>query len=365
MQDGNIVLRQRRSGIIQDSLQFGFGDIIRIVGVKLRRRCHTQHRAGVHVHHNGAGTVLHIIVINRVGKLGFQHGLDGIVNGQVQVIAVDSRMGIAFLVSQFIAPCVLAADAAPRCTDQFLIIRFFQAVHAVAAVITKAQDRGKVHSVRVFPRGGGFLVHGKHRFVLGIRIPLRLAVGNAFGVGIVNNGLRRYHINALGNHAVLAVRFAQLLLNFFRADAPVQQFADFLAGFRHIILVALGRVGNNVPHHTAFGQQFAVSGINRAARGGDLGIGKLLFRRLNTVLLSIPDLQGIQLINQNAAPRSDKADHQQQNHDASVQRKRMILPRLRAAAVVMTRGLILVVGLLWHRFIPLQKRLFARIRARP
>ena len=50
-------------------------------------------------------------------------------------------------------------------------------------------------------------------------------------------------------------------------------------------------------------QQFAVSGINRAARGGDLGIGKLLFRRLNTVLLSIPDLQGIQLINQNAAPR--------------------------------------------------------------
>ena len=177
--------------------------------------------------------------------------------------------------------------------------------------------------------------------------------------------MRRYHINALGNHAVLAVRFAQLLLNFFRADAPVQQFADFLAGFRHIILVALGRVGNNVPHHTAFGQQFAVSGINRAARGGDLGIGKLLFRRLNTVLLSIPDLQGIQLINQNAAPRSDKADHQQQNHDASVQRKRMILPRLRAAAVVMTRGLILVVGLLWHRFIPLQKRLFARIRARP
>ena len=163
----------------------------------------------------------------------------------------------------------------------------------------------------------------------------------------------------------LAVRFAQLLLNFFRADAPVQQFADFLAGFRHIILVALGRVGNNVPHHTAFGQQFAVSGINRAARGGDLGIGKLLFRRLNTVLLSIPDLQGIQLINQNAAPRSDKADHQQQNHDASVQRKRMILSRLRAAAVVMTRGLILVVGLLWHRFIPLQKRLFARIRARP
>lgn len=53
-------------------------------------------------------------------------------------------------------------------------------------------------------------------------------------------------------------------------------------------------------HHTAFGQQFAVSGINRAARGGDLGIGKPLFRRsLNTVLLSIPDLQGIQLINQN------------------------------------------------------------------
>ena len=33
--------------------------------------------------------------------------------------------------------------------------------------------------------------------------------------------------------------------------------------------------------------------------------------------------------------------------------------------VVMTRGLILVVGLLWHRLIPLQKRLFARIRARP
>ena len=83
-------------------------------------------------------------------------------------------------------------------------------------------------------------------------------------------------------------------------------------------------------HTTLLGQQFAVSGINRAARGGDLGIGKLLFRRLNTVLLSIPDLQGIQLINQNAAPRSDKADHQQQNHDASVQRKRMILPRLRA-----------------------------------
>ena len=71
-------------------------------------------------------------------------------------------------------------------------------------------------------------------------------------------------------------------------------------GFRGVVIIGLGRVSDDVPHGVAFGQQLAVGAVNVAAGGGQLGVLELLGHGLGAVVFGVAQLQGVQLVDEDA-----------------------------------------------------------------
>ena len=346
LQGGDLLRREGAARVVQNGLEFGFRDGIGIIGVELGLGGHAINGAGLDIHHNGAAAVLDIVILNGLGQLGFQNALDIIVDGQVKIGAVDGIMGVGFLVGQLIAPGVLAADGAARRAGKLFVIGFFQPVYSAAVAAAEAQNRREEGTAGVFPGGGGLLVHGKDLLLFGVFIAFGQTVGHPLGVGIVNHGLGGHHIHAGGNDTVLLVGAAELCLNLFRSGGAAQQLTDFLTGLLHIVLIALGRVGDDVPHHRGLGQQFAGGGIDGTACGGNPLIGKLLFGGLNPVLLRVAKLQHIELVNEQAKTEDDENRHNDQRAQTQRQVSHMALLGFAAGRV----------GFLGHGSVPSVKR---------
>ena len=89
-------------------------------------------------------------------------------------------------------------------------------------------------------------------------------------------------------------------------------------GFRGAVLLGLGRVSDDVPHGVAFGQQLAVGTVNVAAGGGQLGVLELLGHGLGAVVFGIAQLQGVQLVDEQAKCPQRERRHRNDGADTDV-----------------------------------------------
>ena len=89
-------------------------------------------------------------------------------------------------------------------------------------------------------------------------------------------------------------------------------------GFRGAVLLGLGRVSDDVPHGVAFGQQLAVGTVNVAAGGGQLGVLELLGHGLGAVVFGVAQLQGVQLVDEDAEAGQHKKRNGNHRADTDV-----------------------------------------------
>ena len=236
----------------QDLVHLGVGDRLGIVGVKLFKGRHRQDRAGLDVHDNGAAAAMDRKGAHRLGQVFLDDGLYVLVDGQVQVAAVDGFMHVGLTAGQRVAVGVRFGHAAARRTGQRLIVIFFQAVGTRAVLIAEAQHRGKERPVGI--SAGGCLFAGQVEdagrlagFCLAVLLVLfvllflglqarvhRSAVLEAVAVCISQDGIRHGLLDTLFHHTVLVrltgilVGRCQRIVHSIRRGAVVQQLGNVL-----------------------------------------------------------------------------------------------------------------------------------------
>ena len=303
-----------QQAVFQNVAQLGVVDGVRFVGVKLLHGGHGQNRAGFHIHHDGTAAVLDIKVLHRFGKVLFHHGLNVLVNGQVQAAAVDGLVNFRIRPGQHLAAHVGLGNGAARRARQHLIVGFFQAVKAVSVRVAEAQHRGQKRPVGVGACGG--LLGGKVQNALA-GLPFR--GGQTVAAGPFQNGVRHRFFHALGKHLVLVQLVLGIAVGHFGVQAVgggavIQNGGNLLAGVLQLgigdaRLAGLGGVRDDVPHRVAFCQQLAGGGIDGAAGGGQRLVADLLLHRLGAVNVGVPQLEGVQLVNQQPAAENQEHRH--------------------------------------------------------
>ena len=331
---------------------FGVGDFIRIVGVKLLDGRHSQNRAGLDVHDDSAAAAMHREGVHCLCQVFFNDGLHIFVDGQEQVVAVDSLVHVGLPGGQGVSVDIRLGHTAARRACQGFIVVFFQAVSALAIAVAEAQHRGEELAVGVAAGRGLFGRKVQNAFagrgaVLGIHAVL---------IGIVQDGVHHRLIHALGEHTVLirlaaAVFSGQNLIDGIRSGVPAQQCSNVFRrraqlALRRAALGDRGRVCNDIPYRAALGKQLAVDAVNRAAQRGQRRILQLLGHGLGAVEFGITQLQGVELINQQTECADDKERHAEE---------RAGFHRCVGAGAV----LFWLVVWLWHKAFLISKSLFA------
>ena len=337
---------------IQNGRHLGVRDLVGVVGVKLLDGRHGQNRAGLDVHDDGTAAAMHREGVHCLGQIFFDDGLHIFVDGQEQVVAVDSLVHIGLPCGQGVAVDIRLGHTAARRACQGFIVVFFQAVSALAIAVAEAQHRGEELAVGVAAGRGLFGRKVQNAFagrgaVLGVHAVL---------IGIVQDGIRHRLIHALGEHTVLirlaaAVFSGQNLIDGIRSGVPAQQCGNVFRrraqlAFRRAALGDRGRVCNDIPYRAALGKQLAVDAVNRAAQRGQRRILQLLGHGLGAVEFGITQLQGVELINQQTECADDKECHAEE---------RAGFHRCVGAGAV----LFWLVVWLWHKAFLISKSLFA------
>ena len=314
--------------LVQDGLHLVIVDGHGVVGVELLQRGHGQDRAGLDVHHDSAAAAVDGEGIHGFGQIFFHDGLHIFVQRQVQVVAVDGVVDVGLGVGQNFAVDVGLSDAAARRTGQIFLVGFLQAVSAdelaIFIVVAEADDRRRKRTVGV-AAGGGLLGGEDGDAVAGLPFLFRRG---AVGFGVFDDGVGHRFFHVLGHHTVLVqlailVAGGQFGVDVIGGSAVVQQLGDMLGagadlGFRGAVLLGLGRVSDDVPHGVAFGQQLAVGTVNVAAGGGQLGVLELLGHGLGAVVFGIAQLQGVQLVDEQAKCPQRERRHRNDGADADV-----------------------------------------------
>ena len=112
----------------QDLVHLGVGDRLGVVGVKLLKGRHRQDRACLDVHDNGASAAMDRKGAHRFGQVLLDDGLYVLVDGQVQVAAVNGFMHVGLTAGQRFTVGIRFGHAAARRTGQRLVVIFFQSV---------------------------------------------------------------------------------------------------------------------------------------------------------------------------------------------------------------------------------------------
>ena len=259
---------------------------------------------------------MHVEGIHGFGQIFLDDGLHVFVKRQVQVIAVDRLVDIGLSVGKDLAVYVGLGDAAPRRTGQHVFIGTLQPVStyrlAVFIVVAEADDRRRKRTVGV--AAGSGLLGAQHSDAIA---GLALFFGSgAVGFGVFDDGISHRFFDVLRHHAVLVqlprlVAGGQPGVDIIRRGAVAQQFRDMLGGgadlrFGRAVFLGLRGVGDDVPHGVAFCQQLAVGAVDVAARGGQLRILQLLGHGLGAVGLGVAQLQGVQLVDEQAKASQQK-----------------------------------------------------------
>ena len=233
----------------QDLVHLGVGDRLGVVGVKLLKGRHRQDRACLDVHDNGASAAMDRKGAHRLGQVLLDNGLYVIVDGQVQVAAVDGFMHVGLTAGQRVTVGVRFGHAAARRTGQRLVVIFFQSVGTRAVLVAEAQHRGQELPIGV--SAGGCLFAGQVEdtgclagFGLAVLLVLlflglqarvhRSAVLEAVAVCIGQDSIRHGLFDALFHHTVLVrltgilVGRRQRLVHRIRRCAVVQQLGNVL-----------------------------------------------------------------------------------------------------------------------------------------
>ena len=237
----------------------------------------------------------------------------------MQAAAVDGLVNFGVCPGQHLAAHVGLGNGAARRARQHLIVGFFQTVKAVSVRVAEAQHRGQERPVRV-GAGGGLLGGKVQDFLAGI--PFR--GGQAVAARPFQNSVRHRLFHALCEHLVLVQFIFGIAVGHFGIQAVgggavVQNGGDLFAGILQLgigdaRLAGLGGVRNDVPHRVALCQQLAGGGIDGAAGGGQRLVAYLLLHRLGAVNVGVPQLKGIQLINQQ--PAAENQEHRHRNGGA-------------------------------------------------
>ena len=170
------------------------------VGVKVGAAGHTQHRSGGGVQGDGEATLFHVVGLDALLQGLLQHGLDGGINGQVEVAAV---LGVDVLLiggEHLGAGSRLGSDHSSGGPGQNILVQGLHTLGAhlhAAAVLGighEAQDMGAHRGVGVIALAGGLEVEHGREFVLLNKLPHRggllllQLVGQRLigGVGVLN-----------------------------------------------------------------------------------------------------------------------------------------------------------------------------------
>ena len=241
----------------QDLVHLGVGDRLGVVGVKLLKGRHRQDRTGLDVHDNSASTAMDRKGAHRLGQVLLDDGLYVLVDGQVQVAAVDGFMHVGLTAGQRFTVGVRFGHAAARRTGQRLVVIFFQSVGTRAVLIAKAQHRGQERPIGV--SAGGCLFAGQVEdtgclagFGLAVLLVLlflglqarvhRSAVLEEVAVCIGQDSIRHGLFDTLFHHTVLVrltgilVGRRQRLVHSIRRCAVVQQLGNVLCRCADLLL---------------------------------------------------------------------------------------------------------------------------------
>ena len=241
----------------QDLVHLGVGDRLGVVGVKLLKGRHCQDRTCLDVHDNGASAAMDRKGAHRLGQVLLDDGLYVLVDGQVQVAAVDGFMHVGLTAGQRVTVGVRFGHAAARRTGQRLVVIFFQSVGTRAVLVAEAQHRGQELPVGV--SAGGCLFAGQVEdtgclagfglavllvlLFLGLqaRVP-RSAVLEAIAVCIGQDSIRHGLFDTLFHHTVLVrltgilVGRRQRLVHSIRRCAVAQQLGNVLCRCADLVL---------------------------------------------------------------------------------------------------------------------------------
>ena len=192
-----------------------------------------------------------------LGQVLLDDGLYVLVDGQVQVAAVDGFMHVGLTAGQRVTVGVRFGHAAARRTGQRLVVIFFQSVGTRAVLVAEAQHRGQELPIGV--SAGGCLFAGQVEdtgclagFGLAVLLVLlflglqarvhRSAVLEAVAVCIGQDSIRHGLFDTLFHHTVLVrltgilVGRRQRLVHRIRRCAVVQQLGNVLCRCADLVL---------------------------------------------------------------------------------------------------------------------------------
>ena len=290
-----------------------------VVGVKLRGAGHGQDLHGLGIGHDAHAAVAHVVSGDALLQDLLGIGLDGAVDGQGQVIAVDRVHIVGVAVVQLVVLSGAAGDYPAGNPFQDFFVLGLQAVRATLRV-DKAQHLGGQRSEGVVPLGAGGEIEVIARFVL-------LNKGaDGLGLFLLQLGEEHLILGVFLGHSPLQIGPVQVGTNGHQAvdDLVPQLLHRRSPGLLVLIALLIGIIAlvhavhqvlggqNQVVYGGRHGQHIAVGVQNVPPVGGHRHVHQLLICGPLLVKIVVPDGDRPQLDHQRNEQSHPAHQHQKQ-----------------------------------------------------
>ena len=286
-----------RGGRVDHGLRLG-ADGKKIVQIIAVERGHGEDRAGVHIHGDGAGAVLNVVVRDGLLQMLFDIILDRRIERQHQVAAVLAGLKILVAAQQQLrAVGVRQAQRAAAGAGQRLIVHGLDALETGVVGADKADHMAGKRRIRVIAAAVRLEMHA-------VQAVLQLEGAHRVGLLALHAPLDR-HIPGAGLPALFEHRLLVDVQDFRKAPGDQR---PVLA-----VLVDLRRTEEDVFHRGAERQGLPLPVIDPAARDHRGRLAQLLADRQLLVIIMVGDLQPVEPQDQQHKGRHAENRHQRQD----------------------------------------------------